>query len=269
MCTLIKKYANNGFVNISTANSNLDGTGTLGTVLTAASSPSNGTTISSIIIKATGDTSEGMVRLFTYDGTNYFLWKEVYIPENTATTVVESFQASIVEELSLNPGETLLASTQNAEGFNVFANASDWTNCTCSNTGTCAEDRSLGQTGFVAISSANTNRDGTGNISNMIVAPTGITAMNCTQILKIGVKATATVSEGLIGIYIYNGTTYYLIWEVPVSAATQTGVEPAYETQVYLRIGLKTGYAIGVSTQISNSFNVFTFASLIINCACG
>ena len=55
--------ANTGKVLISTANSNLDGTGTLGTVLTAAS---NGTLIKAITVKAQVNTTEGMVRLFLF-----------------------------------------------------------------------------------------------------------------------------------------------------------------------------------------------------------
>jgi hypothetical protein len=45
--------ANTGMVKISTANSNLDGSGTLGTVLTGAS---NGTLIKTVTVKATSNT---------------------------------------------------------------------------------------------------------------------------------------------------------------------------------------------------------------------
>ncbi|NBX74718.1 MAG: hypothetical protein EBQ89_10555, partial [Alphaproteobacteria bacterium] len=56
-----------GNAQISTANTNRDGTGTLGTVVTAGAS---GSRIEEIVIEATGTTTAGMIRLFLNDGTN-------------------------------------------------------------------------------------------------------------------------------------------------------------------------------------------------------
>ncbi len=72
--------ANTGFAVIDTANTNLDGTGTIGSVITGAS---NGTLIKTITVKALDNTTNGMVRLFIYNGTNKRLISEIEIPPVT------------------------------------------------------------------------------------------------------------------------------------------------------------------------------------------
>ena len=61
-------------VQIATANTNRDGTGTLGTLITA---PAAGTRVDDIQITAAGTTTAGVVRMFLYDGTNTRLIMEV------------------------------------------------------------------------------------------------------------------------------------------------------------------------------------------------
>jgi len=122
-----KYTANTGLTTISTANSNLDGTGTLGTVLTAAS---NGTIIQSITIKAIVSTTPGMVRLFLYDGSNNTkLLTEIPVPYVTKSSTAHSFYARINfnnKDFALKSGWALKASTENAESFNVIAEGLDW-----------------------------------------------------------------------------------------------------------------------------------------------
>lgn len=73
--------ANTGIVTISTANSALDGTGTLGLVLTASG---YGTLIKTITVKSRQTTTtQGMVRIFLFDGANYRIIQEIEIPANT------------------------------------------------------------------------------------------------------------------------------------------------------------------------------------------
>ena len=115
--------ANTGMVTISTANSNLDGTGTLGTLLTAAS---NGTLINSITCKAQGNTTQGMIRLFIYDGTNTRLVQEIEVPAVTKSGQDHSFETTIQCDFRLKSGDVFKVSTQNAETFNVIANAVNW-----------------------------------------------------------------------------------------------------------------------------------------------
>lgn len=129
MCTSSLQYAgNNGSVTISTANPNLNGSGTMGTVLTAGQ---DGTIIQTIVIKAIGNTTLGMIRLFIDNGVAPMLFREIMVPANLQTPVVEAFSSTINPNLVLEPGYTLKASTENSESFNVTAIATDWTNCSC------------------------------------------------------------------------------------------------------------------------------------------
>jgi hypothetical protein len=118
-----KYTANTGTALISTANTNLDGSGTLGSVITGAS---NGTLINTVTIKATGNTTRGMVRLFVYDGTNTRLLTEVKVPAVTKSGIDHSFERTLYINYSLKASYVLKASTQNAENFSIVADGLDW-----------------------------------------------------------------------------------------------------------------------------------------------
>jgi hypothetical protein len=59
-----------GDVAISTANTNRDGSGTLGTVFSGSA---NGDKVEHIDITATGTTTAGVIRLYIYNGSTAFL----------------------------------------------------------------------------------------------------------------------------------------------------------------------------------------------------
>jgi hypothetical protein len=102
---------------LSAANTNRDGTGTIVTVLTAGTS---GTRIDDITITATGTTTAGVVRLFIHDGTTARLWREVLVSAITPSTTVSPFSATLTNlSLVLQTGFSLRASTNNAETFNI------------------------------------------------------------------------------------------------------------------------------------------------------
>jgi hypothetical protein len=112
---------------ISTANTNRDGSGTIGTILTAGS---NGTLIDHVDICAIGTTTAGVVRLYVHNGSAAFLWKEVLVGAITPSTSIEAFFARIdcsrpENRLVLPSGWSLRASTHNAESFNVHAFGAD------------------------------------------------------------------------------------------------------------------------------------------------
>src|SRR4051812_43108462 len=76
----VKYTAAINMVSISTANTNLDGTGTITTLMTGGSS---GTLIKRIIIKAQGNTTQGMIRLFYNAIGTYWLMQEIPVPAVT------------------------------------------------------------------------------------------------------------------------------------------------------------------------------------------
>jgi hypothetical protein len=102
---------------VSTANTNRNGTGTIVTVFTAGSS---GSRIDDIYITATGTTTAGVVRLFLNDGTNTYLFEEILVTAITPSTTVQVFQfVQLNLGLILANGWSLRASTNNAETFNI------------------------------------------------------------------------------------------------------------------------------------------------------
>jgi hypothetical protein len=112
-------------VQISTANTNRDGTGTIGTVWTAGSS---GSRVDRVIIEATSSTTAGMIRLFIYDGGNNYLIKEIAVSAATPSATVQTFRSEFTFDggLMLQNTYLLKASTHNAETFNVFAIGGDF-----------------------------------------------------------------------------------------------------------------------------------------------
>jgi hypothetical protein len=108
----------NASAQVTTANTNRNGTGTIVSVMTGAT---NGTRIDDIYIVATGTTTAGVVRLFISDGTNIRLWQEVLVPAITPSTTVAVFSAALLNQaLILENGWSLQASTNNSETFNIL-----------------------------------------------------------------------------------------------------------------------------------------------------
>lgn len=108
----------NAQAQISTANTNRNGTGTIATVMTGAT---NGTRIDDIYIVATGTTTAGVVRLFISDGSNVRLWQEILVSAVTPSTTIAVWSAALINQgLILESGWSLQASTNNAETFNVI-----------------------------------------------------------------------------------------------------------------------------------------------------
>ncbi len=108
----------NAQAQVSTANTNRNGTGTLATVMTGAT---NGTRIDDIYIVATGTTTAGVVRLFISDGTNIRLWQEILVSAVTPSSTVAVWSYTLLNQaLLLESGWSLQAATNNAETFNIL-----------------------------------------------------------------------------------------------------------------------------------------------------
>lgn len=112
-----------GVAQISTANANRDGTGTLGTVITAGAS---GSRVDTVTVKATGTVTNGMVRLFVHDGTNARLYTEVPVVATTPSASAPTFETGIRLDLVLPVNYSLRASTEAAETFNIIAVGGDF-----------------------------------------------------------------------------------------------------------------------------------------------
>lgn len=115
-------------VSISTANTNRDGTGTIGSVITGVAA---GTKIFEVVVQATGTTTAGMVRLFisTDSGSTWRLFDEVSISAATPSGTVKGTRVSTTYANLILPNASaqLGAATHNAESFQVVALAGDLT----------------------------------------------------------------------------------------------------------------------------------------------
>jgi len=158
--------ANTGMVTISTANSNLDGSGTLSSAIITGAS--NGTLIKTVTIKASGSTTQGMIRLFVYDGTNTKLITEIEVPAVVPSYEYPAFGINVPLDFSLKSGWSLKASTENAENFNVIAEAQDWAYYVSSVRSETT--KYTAKNGLAAISTANTNLDGSGTMSTVLTS---------------------------------------------------------------------------------------------------
>lgn len=126
---------------------------------------------------------------------------------------------------------------------------------------TQAQYASVPKVGIGTISTANTNRDGTGTIGTVFTA-----GSSGSRIDAINIQATATTTAGMIRLFVYDGTTAHLINEVPVAAITPSGTLPAFSTQLntntmtqILPIVIPTGYSLRAATNNAESFKVIAF----------
>lgn len=113
---------------ISAANTNRDGTGTIVDLITAVAA---GTRINKITIKATASTTAGMVRVYFFDGTNTRLYIEVSVSAITASASTATFTNTISftdanAPILVGTSQKLQASTHNAESFNIIVEAGDF-----------------------------------------------------------------------------------------------------------------------------------------------
>ncbi|MEO5642030.1 MAG: hypothetical protein ABIQ40_08485 [Bacteroidia bacterium] len=241
--------ANTGCATISTANTNLDGTGTLGTVLTAAS---NGTLIKSVTIKAQVSTTAGMVRLFVSGGGATELIAEIEVPAVTKSATDPSFENYMEINYALKSGYILKASTVNAEAMNVIAEGLDWAYYTTSVRP--ESTKYTANTGLGQVSTANANLDGSGTLGTVLTA-----AANGTNIQTVTMKAIVNTTSGMVRLFIYNGTTNFLLAEIPVTAVTKSSVAHSFSTRVLFNgndFALKASYLLKASTEKGETINV-------------
>ncbi len=112
---------------ISTANTNRDGTGTVGTFATGVT---GGRMVNRIVVHALGPTTVGAVRIFVYDGTNYRAYREVPVTAVTSSQLAAgavAFRAefAVYDLVLASSSVTLAASTEKGESFDVISFSGD------------------------------------------------------------------------------------------------------------------------------------------------
>lgn len=111
-------------VNVATANTNRDGTGTVATLISGAAT---GTVVREIVVQARVTTTAGMVRIFLYDGTTYRFFDEVSIAAATVGANTKATRVSTTYTNLILPSTawSVVVSTHNAESIDVIALAAD------------------------------------------------------------------------------------------------------------------------------------------------
>jgi hypothetical protein len=123
-----KYYAVMGMASISTANSNLDGTGAVSSVMTGGS---DSTIIKKITVKATQTTSLGMVRIFIERNNMFWLLEEINVSATIQSTSQSAFEYVVFSGITLKNGDSIYAATQNAESFNIIVEGTKIVACPC------------------------------------------------------------------------------------------------------------------------------------------
>lgn len=118
-----------GVANISAANANRTVTGVTGLTIIGAVAGAFGRRVDSILVIATATTTQGMVRIWYYNGSgNAQLILEIPIAAITPSATVPAFSVeTLLSNRVLNATTgALYASTEKAEAFNVIAFGGDY-----------------------------------------------------------------------------------------------------------------------------------------------
>lgn len=101
---------------LTTANTNLDGTGSVVLLYTAGA---NGSRIDKVKIKAQGTTTAGVIRCFLYDGSLYHLYTEQLTAGATPSGTVAAEEFDLNLNLILASGWSVYFSTNNTENWQI------------------------------------------------------------------------------------------------------------------------------------------------------
>lgn len=112
------------------------------------------------------------------------------------------------------------------------------------------------RTGRAAISTANTNRDGTGTIATLVAGLSAGTKVN-----EIVVKARGTTTAGMVRVWTYDGSTYALLDEYPVTAITAGANTATFRVSTaYNNLFLQNAsWSLVVATHNAEAFDVQAF----------
>ena len=113
------------------------------------------------------------------------------------------------------------------------------------------------------VTTANTNRDGTGTI---VAVVTGVASPNFVKVEQVIIKAIVTTTAGMIRFFLSadGGTTKRLIHEVLVSAITASATVAAFEDVWYCPDDLvlpDANHILYAATEKTETFNVVALSA--------
>lgn len=112
-------------------------------------------------------------------------------------------------------------------------------------------------TSQVQIQTASTSRSTPTNASACFTA--GSAGSVCYRAL---VKATGTTTAGFVFFWVYDGSSYRLIQEVPIPAITPSSSIASFEDEIpFSDMILESGWSLRTSTYNAETFNVVAFGA--------
>lgn len=111
--------------------------------------------------------------------------------------------------------------------------------------------------GMAQVSVANTARDGSGDVQDVVTG-----AAEGTRIGAIDVVAAGAVSDGMVRLFIHDGTNTRLWREIPVTTTSPTPPTPVFSFTLIIEEGLvlPANYVLRASTHVGEAINVFARA---------
>lgn len=117
---------------------------------------------------------------------------------------------------------------------------------------TAAQYAATPATAVAQISAANTGRDGTGTIVDVVTA-----GANGTRVDDVTVVATGTTTAGVVRLFLHDGTNTRLWKEILVAAITPSASVEVWKARFSdLALVLEFGWKLQASTHNAETFNV-------------
>lgn len=112
---------------------------------------------------------------------------------------------------------------------------------------------------FTTVSTANTNRDGTGTIATVITA-----GSNGTQIREVVLKATGDPADSIVTLFLHDGTNFSLFDEVDLGdpAAASTTVTGYRSSVRYDNLVLPSGWSLRAAITVALTSGVINVIAL-------
>jgi hypothetical protein len=105
------------------------------------------------------------------------------------------------------------------------------------------------------IATADTSRTAPTNVGTVFTA-----GASGSRIDEINIVATGTTTAGAVRLWVYTGSTYYLLSETLVTATTPSTAQAVFSSvSTYNNLMLPNGYSLRATTNNSESFNVIAF----------
>ena len=109
--------------------------------------------------------------------------------------------------------------------------------------------------GAVVISSADTSRTAPSNVGTVFTA-----GSNGSRIDEINVVAAGTSTDNVVRLFLFNGSTYFLLDEVYIAALTPSASAPVVtNTLTFNNFMLPSGWSLRATTNNAESYSIIAF----------